>query len=116
MRRFAPLLGALLLVSACERPASYDGLEREEFVATYVDLRRATVAGELDAQTRDSILEAHGTTEEALRDYIEQRAEDPEAIAETWREINERITARDTMSADDDTLGADTSSADPDSI
>ena len=116
MRRAVPLLGALLLASACERPATYDGLEREEFVATYVDLRRATVAGELDEQTRDSILEAHGTTEEALRDYVEQRAEDPEAIADTWREINERISARDTMPVDDDTLVADTPIADTDSI
>ena len=92
---------ALVAGAACDA-ARDDGMSRTEFVATYVALRRATVAGELDAAKRDSILEAHGTTAEELRDYIERRADDPQGIADTWREIMDSIAARDTLAAPDD--------------
>lgn len=109
MRRPAVLLALAVLGGACDAPAAEGGIERDAFIATYVDLRRATVDGRLDAATRDSILGAHGTTEEELRAYVTARADDPEAIADTWREINEILTApTDTVSADAieaDTIG-----------
>ena len=98
-------LVALLLVAlapACDASRGEKGIGRSEFVATYVALRRATVRGELDAATRDSILEAHGVSAGELRDYIEQRADDPEAIADTWREIMDSVAVRDTLTAEPD--------------
>lgn len=102
MKRALVALALIALAPACEATSGEDGMGRSEFVATYVALRRATVQGELDEATRDSILEAHGTTQEALRDYIEQRADDPEAIADTWREIMDSIASRDTLTAQPD--------------
>ncbi len=96
------LVVTLCMTAACESSAGAEGMDRSEFVSTSVALRRATVAGELDGTMRDSILEAHGTTEAELRDYIEQRADDPEAIADTWREIMDSIAARDSLTADND--------------
>ena len=107
------LIAALVLAGAC-RPAGEEGMSREAFVATYIDLRSATVAGELDAGTRDSILEAHGTTEAELRAYLDQRADDPEAIADTWREVMDSVAAAaDTVAAEADTIPAETDSLPP---
>jgi hypothetical protein len=99
------LLAAALLV-ACQDSDADNGIDRSRFVATYVDLRRATNARALDDATRDSILEAHGTTEAELRAYVELRANDPEAIADTWREIMDSIAAGDSIVAQKDTLRA----------
>ena len=100
-----PLLAGTLAFSivACEGRTE-DGISREDFVRAYVDLRGATVDGRLDAATRDSILEAHGTSEEELRAYIETRAANPEDIADTWREIMDSIAAREAPPAEPDTL------------
>ena len=116
MRRRAGLVLALALVAGCQAPEGEEGIERDGFVATYVALRRATVAGELDSERRDSILEAHRTSEEELRAYIERHADDPDAIADTWREINDSIAARDSASAAPDTAvaGPDQGAAEPD--
>ena len=115
MRR-ATLVALLALGggAACDASAE-EGMARGDFVATYIDLRRATVAGELDAATRDSILAAHGTSEEELRAYVERHADDPEAIADTWREIVDRTAARDSVAAADTAaVVSDSAAAEPD--
>ena len=98
---------ALLPLAACDGGGAEGGMSRSEFVATYVALRRATVAGQLDAVTRDSILDAHRTSEAELRAYIEQRADDPDAIADTWREVMDSIAARDSAETDTDSIPDD---------
>ena len=115
MKRGVLVLALALL--ACDRPAGESGIDRETFVATYVDLRRATVDGRLDDATRDSILDAHGTTADELRAFVTARADDPEAIADAWRDIHETLTAPpDSVLADStDADSTDTDSDDADS-
>ena len=96
----AGLLATGFVAAACEQRTDAEIEGRATFVATYIDLRRATVAGTLDDGVRDSILRAHGTTEEELRAYVEQHAEDPATLSDTWREIMDSLTARDSVAAD----------------
>ena len=110
--RRGALIG-LAFAAACGGGGDEQGVSRAAFVGAYIDLRGATVAGELDARTRDSILSAHGTTEEELRAYVTQRAEDPDAIADTWREIMDSIAAREIAAVASDTT--DTTAVEPDS-
>ena len=107
MRRAVLAALALALAAGCDTPASEGGVERDEFVAAYVALRRATIAGELYPARRDSILEAHGTSEAELRAYIERHADDPAALADTWRAINDSIAARDSAATASDTAAVD---------
>ena len=96
----------LLLVAvwlACARTEDPPGIDRDTFVAAYVDLRRATVAGRLDAAVRDSILRAHDVSEADLRAYIESRADDPAALSATWTEIRDSLAATDSAAAAADT-------------
>ncbi|HEX6588512.1 MAG TPA: hypothetical protein VF039_05770 [Longimicrobiales bacterium] len=118
MRRVRALLPALLLATAagaCGEPAE-DGIGREDFVATFVDLREAAVRGTLDDAARDSILAAHDATEAELRAYIEARRADPEALADTWRVVLDSIVARDSVAAARDSVAAagDSAAASPD--
>lgn len=98
------LVSGAVLTACTERPAEPDGIDRETFVAVYVDLRQAVVAGAGDSAVRDSILAGHGLTEAELRAYVDERAGDPAGLAETWREIMDSIAARDTAGARSDTL------------
>ena len=101
MTRGALLFALAIALAACEAPTADAGIDRETFVATYVDLRRATVDGRLDESVRDSILAARGTTQEELRAFLTSREDDPQAVADAWREINETLTAPpDTADAD----------------
>ena len=100
------LLALVVAAAGCDDGPAGGGLEREVFVRTFVDLRQATVAGTLDSVRRDSILGAHGVTEAELRAYVQARAEDPEALAATWREVLDTIAARDSVARLSDTVSA----------
>jgi hypothetical protein len=94
------VLGAFA-AAGCE-PAAPEGIDRDTFIAAYVDLRRAAVDGQLDSLVRDSILRAHDVTETELRGYIDERRDDPAAISDTWREIMDSIAPPDTGTESDD--------------
>ena len=108
-----PLVLAALLLGACDRGAAEaDGLERQRFVATMVDLRRAIADGRFSESVRDSILEAHDVTADELRAWVTNHADDPQAYADTWREINETLLApEDTADVDSVDTAADTAGA-----
>lgn len=90
------LVAGTAALGACDEPAEgAEGIDRQTFVATYADLRRAVVADSLDDAVRDSILAARGVTEADLRDYVDRRATDPDALSKTWREVLDTIAARD---------------------
>lgn len=92
---------ALTSLAGCGGEAEQPPIDRETFVSTYVALRRAMVADTLEAGTRDSILAAHEVTADELRAWIEVQADDPEALAEVWREVLDSLTAApDSLTAD----------------
>src|SRR5688500_16662874 len=77
VRRFVgPMLRAtwmtvgLVLVAACGEDEEVEGvIDRETFIATYVDLRRAALqqpTRQLPDTARDRILAAHGVTSDQL--------------------------------------------------
>jgi hypothetical protein len=104
--RAAAVVAMIALLADCDGGAERGGIERAEFVATFVDLREATVRGTLDSASRDSILAAHGVTEAELRAYVEARSDDPDALAETWREVLDSVAARDSAAAPPDSNSA----------
>ena len=104
MKRSPILRAATLLLTlsafACsgESTASPDeaGLDRETFIATYVDLRTAVIRGEsheLSDQERARILSAHGVTEADLTDFVDTHGEDVALMREVWDEVEARLDA-----------------------
>lgn len=107
LRRFvtptapAPILAVLLaalLAAACGRAPSTagGGLDRETFIATYVELRSAAVrqgTAELTDATRTEVLTRMGTTEEALIAFVEAHGEDVDFMRALWDEVEGRLEA-----------------------
>lgn len=86
------------------------GIDRETFVAAYTDLRLAIFDDVFDEATRDSILASHDVTEDELRAFVDRHADDPDALAEAWREVMDSLAAYDAARADsiaDDTIMTD---------
>ena len=88
-----------LTLGCADRSREADGIDRGTFVATYIDLRRAVIAGSLDDTVRDSILALHDVSEADLRDYVDRHATDPEVLSATWREVLDSIARRDSAVA-----------------
>lgn len=73
-----------------------DGMDRETFIATYVDLRTAVIRGdehELSDQDRTRILSEHGVTEADFTDFIEAHGSDVAFMREVWDEVESRLDA-----------------------
>ena len=103
-----PLLGAglmtlLLAVSGMagcggERDRAPEGLTRAEFIDVVVALRNAeldleapdSVFEERFRERRDSILDAHGTTQNELYEFLEQHT-DIQYMDAVWDTITERL-------------------------
>lgn len=80
-------------VLTCGGPAEPTDNERETFVATYVELRRAaiTASEELTDSERAAILEGHGATEEGLIAFVETYGENLDAMRAVWDEVENRL-------------------------
>ena len=96
--RYAAFLALALGISACggEPTASPDeaGLDREAFIATYVDLRAAVGrqgTHELSDAERTRILADHGVTEAELLDFVEIHGTDVAFMREVWDEVEARM-------------------------
>ena len=64
--------------------------ERERFVETYVELRRAVVefGGEpMFEERKREILARHRTDEERLREFIRRHEHDPQYLSALWSDI-----------------------------
>jgi hypothetical protein len=88
---------ALLLVfpvgcADATRPAE-EGLGRDRFIATYVDLRVAALrnGGILDPRTRETVLAEHGVTAEELLAFARTWGGDPRTMQEVWADVEERL-------------------------
>jgi hypothetical protein len=69
-------------------------LESEWFVATYVDLRMATLRAGVDqlpVPIRDSILSAHEVTEEDLFQFAELHGRDAGFMQAVWDSVENRM-------------------------
>jgi hypothetical protein len=89
---------AALATAACrpgpaEAPAT-STLDREVFIATYVDLRSAAVReghSVMDADRRREILEAHGVAEAELLAFAEAHGEDVSYMQGVWDEVETKL-------------------------
>jgi hypothetical protein len=94
------ILVLTLSTFACtgEPTASPDiaGLDRETFIATYVDLRTAVIRGDthdLSDQDRARILSDHGVTEEDLLGFAAAHGENVDFMRGVWDEVEARLDA-----------------------
>ena len=81
-------------------------VDREVFVAAYVDLRLAALqnpSAEVTASTRDSILNVHGVTAEQLLEFAQVRGRDAEYMQGVWNEITARMDGEDPEAVEVDT-------------
>ena len=89
-------------------PLSVD-LDRETFVATYVDLRLAALdspGGILPDVQRDAILADHDVTQDQLLEFAEVRGRDAAYMTDVWNEVAARMDGDPVdASADTDTTG-----------
>lgn len=71
-------------------------MDREAFIATYVDLRAAAIRAEdhrLSDELRSEILARHGVTEEGLLAFAEVHGGDVTFMRDVWDEVEERLDA-----------------------
>lgn len=93
-------VGVLLLAAACgdggsgPDPEEARTIDRETFVATYVDLRLAalqdTTASITPAQ-RERVLSEHGVTRQQLLRFVEVHGRRVEFMRDVWDAVDERI-------------------------
>lgn len=80
-------------------------MDRETFVSVWVDLRLAalgTSTGRVDPETRERIVQRHGTTEEELLAFVEAHGRDIAYMEGVWQDVEERMNQ---LSASADTAG-----------
>jgi hypothetical protein len=95
-RVLAGFLGPLLAVCGGGVDVPADVIDREAFVATYVDLRRAAIASaefQLTDEQRADILARHGVDDESLVRFANVHGRDLDYMNEVWTEIDARLTA-----------------------
>jgi hypothetical protein len=110
MLRAAALTGGLVLVAAACSGAGEEVegvIDRETFIATYVDLRRAALqqpTRQLPDTARDRILAAHGVTTDQLMQFADVRGADPEYMVALWTEVSQLMAPPDTAPPPNDYL------------
>jgi hypothetical protein len=98
---WVPFLALLLVVGACG-DAGPETIQRETFVATYVDLRRAALenpARQITPAKRDEVLSRHGVTEEDLYAFVEAHGRDVDYMAGVWSDVEARLHPQDSAQA-----------------
>ena len=69
-------------------------IEREAFIATWVDLRNTAAqwrGGALPESERTRLLREHGVTEDQLLAFVDAYGEDPRYMLEVWAEVEQRM-------------------------
>lgn len=86
-----------LAAGGCGRSEEPQTIPTETFVATYVDLRMATLRSGLDElppAQRDEILARHGVSEEDLLRFADVWGRDPTLMHPIWDTVEARIDAQ----------------------
>lgn len=105
-RRIATALALGLALAAGCTTEPEAAIERETFVATWVDLRRAAMASPdvpITPSERERILSEHGVTDQELLDFAEVHGGDVPYMAQVWEEVEARMGG--TEAAGDSTGG-----------
>lgn len=101
--RLQRLLGAIVITGALACGACGGGpaqsspstsMDRETFIATYVDLRAAAVGNEdglIQDGQRAEILKRHGVTEADLVGFATDRGADVAYMRQVWDEVERRL-------------------------
>jgi len=109
------LAGLALLVTlvACgdaDRGTSADVIDREDFIATYVELRVTALHTPdlgLTDQQRADILARHGVDEAGLLAFADVHGRDVAYMSEVWNDIDDRIQKQNGAPSDsEDTQGS----------
>jgi hypothetical protein len=95
-----------LAAAACGRDgpvrAAKGGIDRETFIATYVDLRAVTIRGDSfaisDAQ-RAEVLARNGVTEAELLAFAELHGENVPFMRSVWDDVEARLDAQRVLPA-----------------
>jgi hypothetical protein len=94
---FPLLLAVLFAVAACGG-AEPQAIDRETFVQTYVDLRKAALQNmdrQLKPTQRDEVLSRHGVSEEDLLGFVDVHGRDVDYMASVWGEVEARLHPQD---------------------
>ena len=81
-------------LGACAESAEPTGvLDREAFIATWVELRTAALrtGDPIPVAERARVLGERGVTEEEMLGFAEAHGDDPRYMAEVWTEIENRM-------------------------
>lgn len=87
----------VVVLAACGRAdgsASGEVIDRDAFIATYVDLRMAALHApdlHVSDEQRAEILARHGVDEESLLEFADVHGRDIAYMSEVWNEIDTRI-------------------------
>lgn len=88
-------MGAVFMAAqACGGDEAASPVDRDTFVAVWVDLRLAALAspGEApDPVTRERIVERHGTTEQELLAFVEAHGRDIAYMERVWQDVEARM-------------------------
>ncbi len=88
-------LSALFIAAACRGRAA-DGISRELYIDTYVEILRTADKAPDSLAAFDSaraILERRGIGEQDLLDFARQHIRDADYLSEVWLEIERRLKA-----------------------
>ena len=69
-------------------------MDRETFIATYVELRAAAIVSDdqdLSPEARDRVLATQGVDADDLLDFAEAHGRDIEFMREVWNEVESRL-------------------------
>ena len=95
MRSWALASVAALCLLGCHEDTDPSGvIEREVFIATWVDLRTTAakyVGGALPASERTHLLRERGVSEDQLLAFVDVHGEDPRYMLEVWTEVERRM-------------------------
>jgi hypothetical protein len=93
MNRLPLALVVACLVGCGEAPPP-DVIDREAFVATWVDLRTAAAqagATAPPASERERILREHGVSEDELLGFVDTFGNEPRFMVEVWADVEARL-------------------------